>query len=79
MKTTLDLDDALLRTAKKAAIDRGTTLKGLVEVALRRELSAPKQKPLRILSVPGGVPPGIESRARMWEWFDKTEGRRRND
>lgn len=41
MKTTLDLPDGLLLEAKKAAIDRATTLKALVESGLRRELAVP--------------------------------------
>lgn len=39
MKTTLDLDDALLAEAKAVAVKRRTTLKAIVEHALRRELS----------------------------------------
>lgn len=38
MKTTLDLDDALLIEAKSAAARRRTTLRAVVEHALRREL-----------------------------------------
>lgn len=34
MKTTLDLDDDLLRRAKQAALDRDTTLRAIVEEAL---------------------------------------------
>jgi hypothetical protein len=39
MKTTLDLDDALLIEAKTVAAKRRTTLKALIEHALRRELA----------------------------------------
>ena len=39
MKTTLELDDALLMEAKSVAAKRRTTLKAIVEHALRRELS----------------------------------------
>lgn len=39
MKTTLDLDDALLIRARAVAAKRRTTLKALVEHALRRELA----------------------------------------
>jgi hypothetical protein len=39
MRTTLDLPDDLLKHAKIAAVERGTTLRELVEVALKRELS----------------------------------------
>ena len=38
MKTTLDLDDTLLIEAKTVAARRRTTLKSLVEHALRREI-----------------------------------------
>ncbi len=38
MKTTFDLPDELLVAAKTAAIHRRTTLKAIVESALRREL-----------------------------------------
>jgi hypothetical protein len=38
MKTTLEIPDALLIEAKTAAARRRTTLRALVECALRREL-----------------------------------------
>ena len=38
MKTTLDLDDELLAEAKAVAARRRTTLKAMVEHALRREI-----------------------------------------
>jgi hypothetical protein len=38
MKTTLDLPDDLLLEAKSMALQRRTTLKSLVEHALRREI-----------------------------------------
>jgi len=38
MKTTLELDDELLREAKRRAAEQGRTLKNLVEEALRRSL-----------------------------------------
>ena len=39
MKTTLDLDDDLLMAAKALAVRRRTTLKAMVEHALRREIA----------------------------------------
>ncbi len=39
MKTTIDVDDALLIEAKSVAAKRRTTLKAIVEHALRRELA----------------------------------------
>ena len=38
MKTTLDLPDDLLMEAKTIAVQRRTTLKAMVEHALRREI-----------------------------------------
>ena len=38
MKTTLDLPDELLRRAKRAALERGISLKAIVTEALTREL-----------------------------------------
>ncbi|MES2465701.1 MAG: hypothetical protein V4675_00245 [Verrucomicrobiota bacterium] len=42
MKTTLELDDALLIEAKSVAAKRRITLKAMVEHALRRELAPPE-------------------------------------
>jgi hypothetical protein len=39
MKTTLDLDDRLLERAKRLAADEGTTLRAVVEDALRARLA----------------------------------------
>lgn len=39
MKTTVEIDDALLKAAKKAAIDEGVTLKQLIEEGLRERLA----------------------------------------
>ena len=41
MKTTLDLPDDLLIEAKQVAVRRRTTLKAIVESALRREIAPP--------------------------------------
>lgn len=38
MKTTVDIDDDLLKAAKKRAIDEGTTLRALLERGLRHAL-----------------------------------------
>jgi len=43
MKTTLELDDALLAEAKSVAAKRRTTLRAIVEHALRRELQPPAE------------------------------------
>jgi hypothetical protein len=51
MKTTIDIADPLLRRAKQLAARRHTTLKAIMEEALRRTLNeesrAPAPEPLR--------------------------------
>lgn len=46
MKTTIELNDSLLEAAKEAASRQGTTLRGVVEAALRgyleRQLAGPR-------------------------------------
>lgn len=41
MKTTVDLPENLVRSAKRAAIERRTTLRQLVQQGLQRELADP--------------------------------------
>lgn len=41
MKTTVELPDELLLLAKRAALERGTTLRALIENGLSRELKDP--------------------------------------
>jgi hypothetical protein len=45
MRTTLDLPADLLRRAKIAAVERGSTLRELVAKALERELGQPEATP----------------------------------
>ena len=40
MKTTIEISDALLRAAKRMAQERNTTLRTIIEAALRRHLEA---------------------------------------
>jgi hypothetical protein len=48
MRTTFDLPDELLKRAKIAAVERGTSLRSLVGAALERELGrAASAKPPR--------------------------------
>jgi hypothetical protein len=57
MKTTLDLDDALLIEAKAVAARRRTTLRAMVEHALRRELApAMAGDAERLTDVASGLP-----------------------
>jgi len=76
MKTTLNLDDHLMREAKKRAAERGTTLTHVVEEALRGALSmrgAPPRGELRWVVVDGG-PPMVDIADRD-ALFERMEGR----
>jgi hypothetical protein len=52
MRTTLDLPDDVLRRAKIAAVERGSTLRELVIDALRNELDAPAHGHRRRMTSP---------------------------
>jgi hypothetical protein len=59
MKTTLNLDDDLLREAKKRAAEEGITLTRLFDEALRGRLGtrgAPARREVRWIVVDGGPP-----------------------
>jgi hypothetical protein len=67
MRTTLNLDDDLLRDAKRLAAERGTTLTALMEDALRVvvrrvEKPTPRKRPkLPTSGIPGaGFMPGVD-------------------
>lgn len=80
MKTTIEINDELLRQAKIRAAERGETLRELVERGLRRELDeaahVPSEFVLRDASVgdPNAPPPELDwdeireeaTRWRMW-------------
>ena len=72
-KTTIELPETLLLSAKQHAVAARITLKALIESGLRHELQNRKAKPSKIrwVTVKGGLPPGlnISSRARMAEWI----------
>lgn len=65
MRTTVDLPDALLRSARKRAAEEGTTLTALLSDGLRlrlseRERGSEKQRKLPVSKLSGG----------MHEWID---------
>lgn len=64
MRTTIRLDDDLLRELKKRAAERGTTLTALIQDALRAELApadAPDAGPFQMLTYGEGEPrPGVD-------------------
>jgi hypothetical protein len=63
MRTTLDLDDRVLKRAKREALERGETLTRFIEEALRSRLAEPAQLPpfrLTLLTKKGDARPGID-------------------
>lgn len=76
MKTTVDLPEELVIAVKKAAAERRTTVRALVERGLRRELaaaqvSAPRRRKIKWVTVDGGLLPGVDldDRAAMMQWL----------
>jgi hypothetical protein len=65
MRTTVRLDDTLLRQAKTHAVEHGQTLTALIEEGLRLALSQPANRPTATRTLPisgkkGGTLPGID-------------------
>ena len=73
MRTTLDLDHALVRSAKQHAVGAGTTLTTVIEEALRHYLHPPRRsgRPfrLRLLTKKGRRAPrvNIADREALYE------------
>ena len=69
MKTTVEIDDELLRQAKLRAAERGETLRALLERGLQRELDATYRPPsgyvFRDASVGGGW---VKREYLPWHW-----------
>jgi hypothetical protein len=65
MRTTISLDEALLKQARQVALDRGISLNELVVTALRLELyrsaEAPRKKKITLPTFRGrGLRPGVD-------------------
>ena len=79
MRTTLDLDDDIMRSLKKRAAESGRTLTSLLEEALRsmldREGRPPRDYRLDWVIVEGGARPGIDLSDRD-ALMDLMDGRR---
>jgi hypothetical protein len=78
MRTTLDLDDALVRKAKGWALKEGTTLTAIIEEALRQYLipAGLPGKPfrLKLLTKKGRPVPGVNFADRD-ALYERMEGR----
>lgn len=70
MKTTLTIDDGIMRTLKKEAARRGQTMSSLVETALRNFFRAQRTKP-RLKPLPsfhgGGTLVDISDREALYQ------------
>jgi hypothetical protein len=65
MRTTISLDEDLLKRARRVALDRGISFNELVVTALRVELSRttklPRKKRIILPTFPGrGLRPGVD-------------------
>ena len=66
MRTTIRLDDELLRDAKRHAVETGRTLTAVIEEALRaslarREAAGGRKKPVKLRAAgSGGLRPGLD-------------------
>lgn len=64
MRTTLDLDDDLMRTLRRRAAETGRTLTSLIDEALREMLDRGSRPDpdyrLDWVVVPGGTQPGVD-------------------
>ncbi len=63
MRTTINIDDQLLQSAKHLAIEQGISLAHVIENALRESLSKPikKGQPVQLITTKGsGVKPGVD-------------------
>jgi len=78
MRTTLNLDDNLMRVAKRRAAETGRTLSSMIETALREIIEQEKKTKhsyrLRWVTVKGGVQPGVDLDDRD-ALIDRMEGR----
>ena len=76
MKTTVELPEDLFIAAKKRAAELRQPLRALIERGLRAELRrgagrVTRPRKLRWVTVPGGLPAGVDvaDRAAMHEWL----------
>ena len=63
MRTTLDLDDELVKAVKKEAAESGRTMTGVIEDSLRETLLRPPPKTPYRLKLPtfkGRLQPGVD-------------------
>lgn len=78
MRTTLEIQDALLRLAKRRAAEEDRTLTGVIEDALRQYLTPPPRSArkfrLELLTMKGRLVPGVDLADRD-SLHERMEGR----
>ena len=76
-RTTIRLDDDLLRRAKRAALERGTTLTAVIEDALRRALALEPGGRPRSTFRGDGLQPGVDldDTASLLDLIDEPDAR----
>ncbi|MGH2492008.1 MAG: ribbon-helix-helix protein, CopG family [Candidatus Limnocylindria bacterium] len=86
MRTTIRLDDRLLRDLKKHAAARGRTLTAVIEDAVRQFLARTaagdartKSPPFRIITFKGRLQPGVDldDSAALLDYMEGTAAPRR--
>ena len=75
MRTTVDLNDVLIRLAKQRALEQGITLRAIMEMALQAYLHQEKQKQgykLRWRTESGRLRPGVrlDDREALFDWME---------
>ncbi|MSP22916.1 MAG: hypothetical protein EXR66_07905 [Dehalococcoidia bacterium] len=78
-KTTLNIDEAVMRRLKEEAARRGETMSSLVETAIWRLLDAPKERP-ELPPLPswdmGGSLVDVSDRRAVYEVLDRERDER---
>jgi siderophore synthetase component len=74
MKTTLNIDETVMRALKREAASRGKTMSELVEAALRTSLqsraAAPELPPLPVFSS-GGAHVNVANREMLYDVMER--------
>lgn len=77
MKTTVDIEDALLIAAKKRAVELRRPLRRLIEDGLRAQLrsrpSSAAPRKIKWVTVRGGLPNDVDwnNREAMHDWLNR--------
>lgn len=75
MRTTVDINDVLIRLAKQRALEQGITLRAVIETALQSYLRQEKQRQdyrLRWRTESGRLRPGVrlDDREALFDWME---------